>query len=67
MAQIYQIEITPAAELDLLDIVEYLLEEVSLGVAEKVNDGVLETIETLGTLPHRNPKLEFSEHHFIIK
>lgn len=68
MAEKYQIELTPAAELDLLDIVEYLLEEVSLNVAEHVNDGILTTIETLEILPHRNPKLDFSpKHRFIIK
>jgi len=63
MAEKYQIELTPAAELDLLDIVEYLMEEVSLNVAEHVNDGILATIETLEVLPRRNPKLEFSPQH----
>ncbi len=68
MAQTYQIELSPAAQLDLLYIVEYLLENVSLNVAEKVNDGILETTETLASLPHRNPTLDFSsDHHFIIK
>lgn len=68
MAQTYQIELTPAAQLDLLDIVEYLLENASLDVAEHVNDGILETAQTLEVLPRRNPKLEFSpQHHFILK
>jgi len=68
MAEKYQIELTPAAELDLLDIVEYLMEEVSPDTAEHVNDGILATIETLEILPHRNPKLDFSpQHRFILK
>jgi len=52
MAKTYQVILTPYAQNRLQDITEYLLENVSYEVANKVLNGILDSIDTLEKLPN---------------
>ena len=56
MAKIYQVILTEFAEERLEEITNYLLENASYEVANKVVNGMLDTIEKLAKLPNANPK-----------
>lgn len=52
MAKTYQVTITPYAQDHLQNITEYLLENVSYDVANKVLNGILDSIDTLENMPN---------------
>lgn len=52
MAKTYQVIVTPYAQSRLQDITEYLLENVSYEVANKVLNGILDSIDTLEKMPN---------------
>ena len=54
MAQQYKVIITPFAELGLENIVKYIGKNASTEVANKVLNGILETIDGLSTMPQKN-------------
>jgi plasmid stabilization system protein ParE len=51
---VYKVVISDEAKANLQRIFAYLRDEESMVVAEKVRDGIIETIEELSTLPHRH-------------
>ena len=51
MAKTYKVILTPYAQNRLQEITEYLLENVSYEVANKVLNGILDSIDTLEKLP----------------
>lgn len=56
MAKTYQVILTDFAEERLEEITNYLLENASYEVANKVLNGILDSIEKLARLPNANPK-----------
>lgn len=53
MALTYQVVITPDAQRRIQEITEYLIEEVSIETATKVNQAIIDTINSLKTFPER--------------
>jgi plasmid stabilization system protein ParE len=51
----YQVIITPRAEASLEEILEYLIENVSIETAERVRKKILEAIYKLAKMPTANP------------
>lgn len=54
MAVVYQVILTPDAQQAIRHITDYLIQEVSLTTALKVNTAIIETIKSLKTFPERN-------------
>lgn len=54
MALEYKIVITPDAQECIRQITEYLVQNVSLETAIKVNQAIIDTINSLKTFPERN-------------
>ena len=58
MVKRYKIRITPKAQLDLQNIIQYLRKEQSDTVADNVKDGILKAIDKLETFPEVHKKFE---------
>ena len=58
MAQSYQVVVTPQAEESLKSIVQYLEENVSTSVAEKVRLAIVAEIRGLSTMPQKHGLLQ---------
>jgi len=56
MAKTYQVILTEFAEERLEEITNYLLANASYEIANKVLNGILDSIEKLARLPNANPK-----------
>ena len=56
MAKTYEVVLTTFAEERLEEITNYLLEHASYEVANKVLNGLLDSIESLSRLPNSHPK-----------
>jgi plasmid stabilization system protein ParE len=54
MAETFQVIITPAAQQDLEDIIDYLVEKESYDRALAVHNEIVEVIEGLGKMPSRH-------------
>ena len=54
----YKVITAKQAMEQLQQIVNYLLEHQSVGVAQKVSNGILDLIKTLEKMPHRHPILQ---------
>lgn len=54
MAEIYKIVMTPTARSGMKEILDYLVENASVEVANNVRKGLNETIRSLKTMPSRN-------------
>ena len=58
MAGTFQVTVTPPAQQDLEDIIDYLTETESYNRALKVRDEILDTIEKLEEMPGRHAPLQ---------
>lgn len=58
MAGTFQVIVTPPAEQDLEDIIDYLTERESYDRALEVHDEILDTIEQLEEMPDRHAPLK---------